>query len=71
MRVLDRKTREQKTDTGLMRLELPADTAGNPVIPLGEKVPVTGLSPGNYVLELLAVDTAGQQTKRSVDFDLE
>jgi hypothetical protein len=71
MRVLDRKTREQKTDTGLMRLELPADTAGNPVIPLGEKVPVTGLSPGNYVLELLAVDTAGQQMKRSVDFDLE
>jgi len=71
MRVLDRKTGQQKSDTGLMRLDLPADKTGNPVIPIGEKMPVNGLAPGSYVLELSAVDTAGQQTKRSADFDLE
>jgi hypothetical protein len=71
MRVLDRKTGAQKSDTGLMRLDLPADKAGNPVVPVGEKMPVNGLSPGNYVLELMAVDTTGKQIKRSAEFDLE
>lgn len=70
MKVFDRKTGEQKEDTGVMRLELPAAT-GNPVIPVGEKVPVAKLNPGSYRLELTAADTAGKQVKRTTDFELE
>jgi VWFA-related protein len=70
MKVFDRKTGEQKEDTGLMRLDLPG-AGGNPVIPVGEKIPVSKLSPGAYRLELTAADTAGKQATRSADFDLE
>src|SRR5579884_2134571 len=63
MRILDRKTGEQKEDTGLMRLDLPKN-AGSPVIPLGEKIPVENLAPGSYQLELSALDTANKQFKR-------
>jgi hypothetical protein len=70
MRILDRKTGQQEKDTGLLRLDLPKDP-GNPVIPVGEKLPVDNLGPGSYVLELSAVDTAGENVKRSIDFDLE
>lgn len=69
MRVLDRASGEQKADTGLMRLELPKDP-GSPVIRLAERMPVTNLSPGAYVLEMTAEDTAGKIAKRAVDFDL-
>lgn len=69
MKVFDRKTGEQKEDTGLMRVDMPG--AGNPVIPVGEKMPVAKLSPGAYRLELTAADTAGKQVTRSADFDLE
>jgi hypothetical protein len=69
MRVLDRKTGEQKVDTGLMRIDLPKQ-AGNPVIPLGEKMPVDKLTPGSYQLELSALDTAEMQFKRTVDFEV-
>jgi VWFA-related protein len=70
MRVLDRKSGEQKSDTGFMRIDLPAN-GGNPVIPVAEKMPVGPLVPGAYVLELTAADTAGKSIRRAVDFDIE
>jgi hypothetical protein len=70
MRVLDRKTGEQKESTGLMRLDLPKDP-GSPVIALGEKMPVAALNPGAYRIELTAVDTAGNEAKRTADFEIE
>jgi VWFA-related protein len=69
MRVLDRKTGEQKSDTGLLRIDL-AQQGTNPVIPLGEKMPVDALAPGSYTLELSALDTANHEFKRTVDFEL-
>ena len=52
-----------------MRVALPA-SAGNPVIPLAEKMPVTSLAPGSYQLELTALDSAGQGMKRTADFEI-
>jgi hypothetical protein len=69
MRVLDRKTGQEKADTGLMRIDL-SKQGSNPVIPLGERIPVDKLGPGSYTLELSALDTGNNQFKRTVDFEL-
>lgn len=69
IRILDRKTGEQKEDTGIMRLEVPKDT-GNPVIRLAERVPADKLTPGAYSLELTAMDNSGKIAKRVTDFDM-
>jgi hypothetical protein len=71
MRVTDRKSGEQKLDVGV------PDTAnsiqaGNPVIPLGLKLPLTSLSPGSYRVELRALNSKGASTSfRSADFEVE
>jgi VWFA-related protein len=70
MRVLDRKTGEEKSNTGLGRLD-PAPPLGNPVIPLAEKMPVAKLSPGSYRLEVTAADSAGKTAQRTADFDIQ
>jgi VWFA-related protein len=69
MRVLDRASGEQKSDTGLMRLELPKEP-GSPVIRVAERMPIANLIPGPYILEMTAEDTAGKIVKRAVDFDM-
>jgi VWFA-related protein len=70
IRILDRKTKEQKFSTGLMRLDL-TGVADNPTIPLAEKIPLDNIAPGQYTVEVQARDTAGKQATRSADFDLE
>jgi hypothetical protein len=70
IRVVDRKTGQQKEDTGLMRVDLP-EKAGNPVIPAGSKIPADKLEPGAYRLELIAMDEAGKRFSRTADFDIE
>jgi VWFA-related protein len=69
MRVLDRKTGQQKSDSGLMRIEMPK-APGNPVIPVALKLPVQDLPPGAYSLELMAADTADKMAIRAVDFEI-
>jgi VWFA-related protein len=45
---------------------------GNPVVPLGLKVPVDKLDPGSYRLELHALDSAGNSsTVRSSEFEVD
>jgi len=71
LRVLDRKTGEQKQDTGLLRVGGLVH-AENPVIPVGLKLPIDSLTAGAYRVELKAVDSAGRtSTIRSADFDVE
>lgn len=70
LRILDRKSGEEKYSTGFMRVDLPGKTA-TPVIPLGEKIPVDKVGPGQYVIEVQALDQSGKTVKRSADFDLE
>src|SRR5579871_1772540 len=67
VRILDRKTGEQKQDSGFMRVDLPPST-GNPIIALGQKLPVAALEPGSYQLEFTAEDTANRVIKRTTDF---
>ena len=70
IRVLDRKSGEQKFTTGMMRFDLP-EKSENPMFPLGERVPVDTLGPGQYIVEVQALSMAGTTVKRTADFDLE
>ncbi|HYL75581.1 MAG TPA: VWA domain-containing protein [Bryobacteraceae bacterium] len=70
IRVLDGKSGEKKVDTGLFRIAIP-EKGGAPTIPLGLQVAINSLSPGNYRLELNAVDSAGGSAKRLTDFVIE
>jgi VWFA-related protein len=70
IRVLDRKTGQQKNDTGAFRITVPSK-AGNPVIPMGLKVPWDSLTSGSYRVELVAFDQSGKTFKRSADFEIE
>jgi VWFA-related protein len=69
IRVLDRQTRAQRSDSGVMRLDVSGDP-GSPVIPMALKMPVQSLPPGSYVLELTAADTANRMAKRTADFEM-
>ena len=70
--VVDRKSGEKKVDdSSLVNLEKSAK-AGNPVIPLGFRIPVDKLPPGSYRAELKAMDSAGNSWKpRVVEFDVD
>jgi VWFA-related protein len=69
LRVLDSKG-EQKLDTGLMRVGLPAQK-GSPMIPVAAKIPTDALTPGAYKVEIKAVDDAGKEFKRTADIQIE
>ncbi len=50
----------------------PKGKAGDPVIPLGLKLPVASLGAGSYRVDLRAVDSAGNSSKtRSVNFEVD
>ncbi len=67
--LVDRKTGQEKLHIGD---RTPKGQTGNPVIPLGLKLPVATLDPGSYRLNLRAVDSVGNSSKtRSVDFEVE
>ncbi len=67
--VVDRKSGQQKVH---LRDRLSTANPGNPVIPLGLKLPVGALDVGSYRLELRALDTAGNISKlRAADFEVE
>ncbi len=71
LRVLDRKTGALAQDTGLMSVAA-SIRPGNPVVPVGIKLPVESLAPGEYRAELRALDSAGRETVlRTTDFDIE
>lgn len=70
LRILDGKTGEQKEDTGLMRVGLPAQN-GSPMVPVAAKIPTESLAPGVYKVEIKAVDDAGKEFKRTADIQIE
>ena len=69
VRVFDRKTGAQKSDSGVIRIDIPAKSE-TPVIRLGLKAPIADLDPGSYRLELTAMDSSSKLAKRSADFEL-
>ncbi len=70
LRVLDRKTQEAKQDSGLFAVGN-FIKAGNPVIPVGLKLPLDKLPPGSYRAEVKAVDAFNNSKIRTADFDVE
>jgi len=72
LKVVDRKTGEQKFDSGLF--PAPNNSAAqskNPIMPVGVKLPIDTLVPGTYRAELTARDSAGRGVVRKMDFDVE
>jgi len=69
LRVLDAKTGEQKSDSGLYRIPIP-EKNGNPAIPTGTTIPVAALAPGTYRAILSAMDSAGNKSERWADFEV-
>ena len=71
MRVLDRATGEMKLDSGPVSLDALV-RAGRPAIPVSLKVPVSGLEPGAYRLEIAArAGVGGEPALRAVEFEVE
>jgi VWFA-related protein len=69
LKVLDRKGGPPKVDSG----GVDANNfirKGNAVVPIGLKLPVSGLTPGAYRIEITAMDSAGRTMVRSADFDV-
>src|SRR5271165_2400007 len=65
--VLTQTTGEQKFDSGLFRIPIPAK-GGNPAIPIATQIPVSSLTPGDYRMIVEAMDSKGQKSKRWTDF---
>jgi hypothetical protein len=71
MVVFDAKTNEQKLDTGLVNMAQYAH-AGNPVIPVGLRMPLKELAAGSYRVEFVAADDAGNQSiVRKANFEIQ
>ena len=70
IRIIDTFTTRVHRDTGLLRLDL-AGQGLNPVIALGQTIPIKDLTTGSYILELQAVDSAGSFAKRITEFEIE
>jgi hypothetical protein len=70
MRLVDKKTGQPKIDTGFLPLAAYI-SPGNPMIPIGLRIPVEKLDPGSYRVEFQAKDTAGNTSLlRATDFEV-
>jgi hypothetical protein len=70
LKVLERKGGVPKVDSGGVDVNN-FIRKGNPVVPIGLKLPTNGLTAGAYRLEMTAMDSAGRSMLRSVDFDVQ
>ena len=69
--VVDRKSQAIRVNSGVLDVSNRI-VAGNAVVPVGLKVPVDQLAPGDYQVLLKAADSAGNASSlRSVEFQLE
>jgi hypothetical protein len=69
VRVLDRKTGNQKWDSGVTKPPSPSNDA-NHSIRAGASLQLDSLAMGSYQLEILASDSAGKQVTRLADFEI-
>jgi VWFA-related protein len=70
LKIIDRKSGDKKLDSGWIKIPIP-DKSTNPVLPVGMKLPVNGLAPGAYRLEMDALDKPGKPVVRFTDFDID
>jgi VWFA-related protein len=70
IRTLDRKTLQAKTDSGVIKLNTQtANTSG--MLPVSVTMPLTQVETGSYLLEVRALDSAGNTVRRVAPFDVE
>jgi VWFA-related protein len=67
--VLDSKTLDLKQDSGNVKVT-EFVRAGSPVVPTGMRLPIEGLAPGLYRLEVRAVDSTGSFATRTAEFEI-
>lgn len=71
IKISDRKSGAEKVNASFNNMD-PSIRPGNPVVPLGVKLPMTSLATGSYRVAIRAVDEAGHVTQsRGADFDVE
>ncbi len=69
LKIVDSKTGAARVDASG---GIPDVKTGNPVVPLGLKIPIETLAPGTYRLELKAMDSAGNATvQRTLSFQVD
>lgn len=68
--ITDKKTGQVQGNSGLLELTQ-LEQHGNPVVPIGLKLPVAQLPSGSYRAEYVAKDDRGRTAKRTVDFVVE
>ena len=70
IRTLDRQTGQPTTDSGVIKLNTKvADEKGT--LPLSVTMPLTQVATGSYLLEVRAVDSAGNSVRRVTPFEVE
>jgi hypothetical protein len=67
--ILDAKTLDLKQDSGNVKVN-DFVKAGSPMVPTGMRLPIEGLAPGQYRLEVRAVDSTGNFATRTADFEI-
>jgi hypothetical protein len=69
--IVDPKTKEKKATIGVQNMSS-AILPGSPLIPIAIKLPISGLAPGAYEVDVRAMDSAGNSTKiRTADLQVE
>lgn len=70
-KIVDRKTGQQKLDTGFVDVDS-YEKPANSVVPVAMKLPIQTLGAGSYRAEFKAADSAGNTTVvRTADFDVQ
>jgi VWFA-related protein len=70
LRVIDTKSQAVLADSGNVEIDSYV-RPGNPVVAAALRLPVEGLKPGAYRLELKGLDTTGNFAVRTADFEIE
>ena len=70
IRTLDRQSGQPKTDSGILKLNTqPVNESG--MLPVSVTMPLTQVQAGSYLLEVRALDSAGNSVLRVAPFDVE
>ena len=69
IRTLDRKTLQPRTDSGVLRLNTQTANASG-TLPVSVTMPLTQVETGAYLLEVKALDSAGNTVRRVTPFDV-
>ncbi|MBZ5633467.1 MAG: VWA domain-containing protein [Acidobacteriia bacterium] len=70
IRTLDRQTAQPKTDSGVIKLNT-QNANENGMLPVSVSMPLTQVEAGSYLLEVQALDSAGNSVRRVTPFDVE